>query len=175
MDFLELVGKRHSVRSYSDQSVEQEKLMQILEAARLAPSACNVQPWYIVVLQGEQVKGLASAYARSWFLEAPLVLCVCADTTAAWARGDRVSYAMVDAAILMEHIVLAATELGLGSCWVGAFDVQALRGILQVPQHIMPVAMTPLGYSASEPQERPRKSLDEIVRWGGFEPAKDSQ
>lgn len=174
MDFLELVGKRRSVRAYQQRAVEQEKLMQVLEAARLAPSACNLQPWYIVVLQGEQVQRLEPAYARSWFLEAPLVLCVCADTSEAWARGDRVSYAMVDAAIVMEHIVLAATALGLGSCWVGAFDVHKLRGILQLPEQIMPVAMTPLGYSAAEPESRPRKSLEEIVRWGGFEAGQGS-
>ena len=98
-----------------------------------------------------------------FFTQAPLVLGVYADTNAAWVRKDGKLYADVDAAIVMDHIILAATALGLGTCWVGAFDAQAARGAVSFGEGFEPVAFTPLGYPASAAPERQRKALDDIV------------
>ena len=165
MNFLDLARARHSVRSYKNDPVPEAMLTQVLEAGRLAPSACNYQPWYFVVLKGKkEVAALSSSYERPWFLAAPVVIVVCIDHTRSWKRGDNKDYGDVDAAIAMDHMVLQATELGLGTCWIGAFNKDAAMNALGLPEQIEPVLMTPLGYPDSQPDAKPRKKLEEIVR-----------
>jgi len=169
MEFLSLVKKRKSIRAYKPDPVPQKVLDAVLEAGRFAPSACNFQPWYFVVLQGKkEMVRLSNGYKQQWFLHAPAALVVCIDTTKAWKRSDGKAYGDVDAAIAMDHMILAATEQGLGTCWIGAFNREAVSKALGLPAHIEPVVMTPLGYPEGEPETRPRKTMEEIVRMGKF-------
>jgi nitroreductase len=166
MDFSEVIKKRYSVRSYQPDPVEPEKLKTILEAARLAPTAVNYQPFKVFVIRNYGCKKkLKTVYPKEWFVEAPLVLGVCINTAECWTRRDGKSFADVDAAIVMDHMILAATALGLGTCWIGAFDRQAARELLQITdQSWEPVVFTPLGYPRETPSNRTgRKPLEELV------------
>jgi len=166
MEFLELVKKRYSVRAYKNDPVEDEKLDKILEAARFAPTAVNYQPFQIMVIKTEGKKEeLKRVYQAEWFSEAPIVLCVSTIPEKAWSRRDGKNYADVDASIVMDHIILAATSLGLGTCWIGAFDVQAAKEVLNLPEGVDPLVFTPLGYAADDPREKSRKELSEIVEY----------
>jgi nitroreductase len=171
MSFLELIRARYSVRAYRLDLVPDELLAQVLEAGRLAPTAANRQPVRIMVIHtaGREAE-LGRIYRREWFVRAPVVLCVCTIPGEAWARGasDGRSYADVDAAIVMDHMVLAATELGLGTCWVAAFDPGAAREVLALPDGVEPLLFTPLGFPADEPRVKERRPLAEMVhfeRW----------
>lgn len=165
MNFTELAKSRYSVRGYRPDPVQQDVLTEVLETARLAPSAKNAQPWCVIVVRDEERRRALydRVYHREWFIEAPVVLAVCCEPRAAFVRDDGVNYAMVDAAILMDHLTLAATAAGLGTCWIGKFDAQAAREILGLPSHIEPMALTPFGYPRAEPRPRTRKPLSEIV------------
>jgi len=166
MDFFELIGKRYSVRAYQSKPVEANKLEEILEAARLAPTAANRQPFQIIIVdtQGREPE-LKRIYGRDWFVQAPLVLCACAATQEGWTRGDGKNYSEVDTAIAMDHLILAAAALGLGTCWIAAFDRAAAKEVLGLPDDVEPVALTPLGYPADEAKPKTRKSLSDLVRY----------
>ncbi|NLY19395.1 MAG: nitroreductase [Clostridiaceae bacterium] len=164
MDFFDVLQKRFSVRSYKKEPVEQEKLNKILEAAQLAPTACNLQSFKIIVAKTDGRRELfKKIYHRPWFSEAPYVLGVCALTDKCWVRSDQKSYADVDAAIVMDHIILAATALGLGTCWIGAFDPEAVKEAFELEDGIEPIAFTPLGYPNENYVKRKRKPLEELV------------
>jgi nitroreductase len=171
--FLELAEARRSVRAYKAEAVPEALLQQVLEAGRLAPSACNKQPWrFIVVREEVNRRALGAAYAREWFWKAPVVLAVCILPQEAWVRAyDGQNYAMVDGALAMDHMTLAAAEAGLGTCWIGAFDPAAVHDILGLPDGVQVVGMTPLGFPDVEPnpRARSRRPLGETVmkeRWG---------
>ncbi len=165
MEFRELIGKRYSVRAYKPDPVEDEKLARVLEAARLAPTACNLQPFRIFVIRtDERREELRRVYKRDWFTQAPLVLAVCAGPKEGWVRKyDGWNSAEVDAAIAMTHIVLAAANEGLGTCWIAAFDPQAAREVLGLPPELVPSAFTPLGYPADTQPPRKRRLLSDLV------------
>jgi nitroreductase len=164
MDFLELAEKRYSVRAYQEKPVEEEKLNKILEAARLAPTAANRQPFRILVISTEGRKEeLRRIYARDWFVQAPYIIGICALPSEAWVRRDGRNYAVVDATIAMDHLILAAASLGLGTCWVAAFNEAAAREVLQLPADWDPVAFTPLGYPADNWQPKKRRPLTDLV------------
>ena len=131
MEYLELIRQRYSVRAYKPDPVPDELLAQVLEAGRLAPTAANKQPFRIIVIhtKGREAE-LRRIYHRDWFTQAPLILCVCTVRAEAWKRTmyDGKSHADVDATIVMDHLVLAAADLGLGTCWIAAFDPAAARG-----------------------------------------------
>lgn len=166
MDFYEVVEQRRSIRAYREEPVEQEKLDRVLEAARSAPSAANRQPLHFYVIRDEGTRQeLLRAYSQEWFAGAPVIVCACHRDEEAWHRGDGKSYADVDLAIAFEHLVLAAAAEGLGTCWIGAFKPDAAREVLDIPDELEPVAMTPLGYPAEEPGPKPRKPLEEIVEY----------
>lgn len=167
MSFLELTKKRYSVRKYKDEPVEREKLLQVLEAARYAPSACNYQPWHFIVVTDEELKNrIAETYPRDWFREAPVVIVACGDHSSSWKRGDGKDHCDVDLAIAIEHMALAAADLGFCTCWVCAFDARRCHEILELPDNLEVVALLPLGYPAEEGiPEKKRKGLDEIVTW----------
>ena len=171
--FLDLAEKRRSVRAYKPDEVPEELLQTVLEAGRLAPSACNKQPWRFIVVRSETVRrALGAAYAREWFWKAPLVIAVCILPKEAWTRShDGKNYAMADGALAMDHLQLAAAELGLGTCWIAAFDPAAAREILGLPDGVEIVGMTPLGFPDVEanPRVRSRRPLGETAmkeRWG---------
>ena len=166
MAFSELIKTRYSVRAYKPDPVEDEKLEQVLEAARLAPTAANRQPFRFIVMRtkGREAE-LQRIYKRAWFTQAPVILCVCAIPAEGWVRVDGKGYADVDAAIAMDHLILAATDLGLGTCWIAAFDPAAAREVLGLPDGVEPIAFTPLGYPASRPTAKTRKPLADMVRY----------
>lgn len=165
MELFETIKKRRSVRAYKPDAVENDKLALVLEAARLAPTACNRQAFRVVVLETAACsrEALARIYGRPYFAGAPLLLAVCADTKSCWTRADGVGYGFVDAAIVMDHMILTATALGLGTCWIGAFDAAAARELLALPEGFEPVAFTPLGYADDVPTEKRRRPLGELT------------
>ena len=166
MDFLKLIKNRYSVRAYKPDPVEEDKLQQVLEAARLAPTAANRQPFQLVVMhtKGRETE-LKRIYHRAWFVQAPLIICACGVPAQNWVRSDGKNYNDVDVAIAMDHLILAATDLGLGTCWIAAFDPAAAREVLGLPEGVEPVAFTPLGYPADQLRPKERKALSELVRY----------
>jgi nitroreductase len=166
MEFIELVNKRYSVRAYKPIPVEKEKLDIVLEAARLAPTASNRQPFQIIIIHTRRKKQkLLSIYSREWFVQAPIILCICGIPSSAWVRSDGKNYLDVDVAIVMDYITLAATDLGLGTCFIAAFKVMSARQVLALPDEIEPILFTPLGYPDVLPGIKKRKNLDELVRY----------
>lgn len=165
MNFLELAKKRYSVRNYTAQDVENDKLNYVLECARLAPSAVNFQPWKFIVVRSEAHKqNLQKCYPRKWFAEAPLYLIVCTDHSLSWKRAsDNKDHGDIDAAIAIEHICLAASEQGLGICWVCNFDVEMCKNVFTLPSFLEPVALLPIGYPVEKDHPSSRKEIKEIV------------
>ncbi|WP_321344915.1 nitroreductase family protein [uncultured Draconibacterium sp.] len=172
MNLSEIIKNRYSVRNYKDSKVEKELILEILEAARTAPSAVNFQPWHFIVIQNEELlTQLHSCYDRSWFRSAPTIIVACADHLQSWKRpSDGKDSADIDLAIAIDHITLKATELGLGTCWVCNFDVTSCSAILQLPDNIEPIALIPLGYSDGKRPDKKRKPIDEIVHFDRFNP-----
>lgn len=165
MEFNELIRKRYSVRAYKSDPVETEKLQLVLEAARLAPTAANRQPFQIIVIHTEgRMDELQRIYRREWFSQAPLLICAVGISRQSWVREDKRRYLDVDIAIVMDHLILAATNLGLGTCWVAAFNEGAAREVLGLPDEVSPLIFTPLGYPADQPGEKIRKDLSELIR-----------
>lgn len=165
MDVFEAIEQRYSVRGYRPDPVEDEKLLRVLEAARRAPTAANRQPFRVLVVKtaGREAE-LARVYGRRWFTQAPLVIGFVAVPGEAWRRVDGKPYDEVDATIAMDHLILAATALGLGTCWIADFDPQAAREVFGLPGDVELVALTPLGYPDKAPAGKPRRPLDELVR-----------
>jgi nitroreductase len=165
VDVFETISSRRSIRGYKPDLVDEAVLQRVLEAARQAPTAANRQPFRIIVIRvAGREDELARIYGRPWFTQAPLVLCVVAVPGEAWRRVDGKPYGEVDATIAMDHLVLAATALGLGTCWVAAFDPTAAREILGLPDDVEPLAFTPLGYPDKEAGATSRRPLDGLVR-----------
>lgn len=170
MEFSELIAKRYSVRAYRPDPVPDEALHQVLEAARLAPTAANRQPIQLIVIHtAGRAAELKRIYQADWFARAPLIICVCALPEAAWTRSDGLNYGIVDATIVMDHLILAAANAGLGTCWIAAFDVAAARQVLGLPEGVEPIAFTPLGYAADTPKPKSRQPLSELVRYERWE------
>jgi nitroreductase len=167
MDVLGVIRTRKSVRKYLNRAVEKEKLTAILEAGRLAPSASNRQEWrFVIVNDGETKRKLAEAANRQSFVgEAPIVIVACAETDGHVMRCGQACYP-IDVAIALDHITLAAVELGLGTCWVGAFDENEVKRILSIPAEIRVVAIMPLGYpSDASVAKKKRLPFNEIVKY----------
>jgi len=158
---MDVVRKRRSIRKYRPDPVPEPEIECILEAARLAPSWKNGQCWrYIVVTDPELRKRITM---REWAASAPVVIVACADPAKAEEREGR-SYYMMDMGIGMEHLVLAAAERGLGTCWIGLhFEEKTVKEALGVPENIRVVAITPLGYPAETPPDRGRKPMTEMA------------
>ncbi len=164
MNIMDLIRERRSVRSYRPDPVPAQVLADVMEAARLAPSASNKQPWrFVVVTDPDKRSSLARISRNQAFVgEAPVVVAAVA------LEPDRVmscqveAYA-VDLAIAVDHITLAAASHGLGTCWIGAFDQDQARELLGIPDNFKIVTLLPLGYPADQPKPKKRKTLDEIV------------
>ena len=167
MEYSELIAARYSVRAYRPDLVEDEKLEAVLEAARLAPTAANRQPFQLIVMHTKgREEQIGKIYRRPWFVQAPLVIGVCAISSLAWVReSDRFNARLIDAAIVADHLILAAANLGLGTCWIAAFNVEAARSVMGLPDEAEPVIFTPLGYPADQPGPKTRKPLRELVRY----------
>jgi nitroreductase len=166
MGFSDLVKQRYSVRAYKPDPVADRDLEQILQDACLAPTAANRQAFQLIVIRtAGREEELKRVYGRDWFVQAPLVVCACGLPQDNWVRRDDKNYNDVDVAIVMDHLILSAASLGLGTCWIGAFDPDAAREVLGLPEDVEPVAFTPLGYPADQPRPKKRKEVSELVRY----------
>lgn len=174
MDIFQVIKDRRSIRKYKDTSVEPEKIDQLLDAARLAPSWKNMQCWRFLVLTGaEKQEALLSAFpddnpGKKAIASAPVVVVLCADPTESGIEHG-IEYFIADAAIAFEHFCLAAHALGLGTCWMGWYDEACIKESLGIPARFRVVGVTPLGYPDQEPKPRPRKEMAEITffnEWG---------
>ena len=164
MYFLELVQSRYSCRSYQPQSVEHVNLEYVMECVRLAPSACNKQPWrFRIVSSEEERKGLCECYEREWFRSAPLYIVASVLHDEEWVRGDGKHHGDIDVAIAVEHLCLAAAEQGLGTCWVCNFDVERCKRVLSLAANEEPTVLIPIGYPADKPKEKQRKDIELVV------------
>jgi len=169
-DFLAIfdaIKIRRSTRQYFDKPVEKEKLAQILEAARRSPSANNNQPWSFVVITQQDVKNkLLTAYPRKWFTTAPVIVVACANPDAAWSRQDGEEIWKVDVAIAVQSMSLVAHELGLGTCWLAAFDEQIIKEALGIPKDVRAIIMLTIGYPTEEKGSvLNRKPLQDIIHY----------
>ena len=164
-NFLELVKNRYSCRSYQSKCVEQEKVDYILECVRFAPSAVNRQPWRFHIIRDEADKAkLQQCYNRDWFKTAPMYVIASILHDEGWVRGDGKHHGDIDIAIAVEHLCLAATEQGLGTCWVCNFDAVLCKDLFQLSAQEEPAVLIPLGYPADEPKAKLRKSVEEITK-----------
>lgn len=171
MEFIELAKRRYSARSYKKQPVEKEMILKLLEAARIAPTAANRQPLRIYVIQSpEMLEKIQSCYTRDWLKSAPLILAVCGDHQLGWKRSyDGMDATEIDAAIAVDHITLQASELGLGTCWICAFNPSKAREVLNLEPNVEPIVLLPIGWPADTPDinrhEKLRHKLEEFVVW----------
>ena len=167
MKFIKLAKQRCSIRSYTKRIVSKAMLNEVLEAGRLAPTACNYQPFkFVVVQEKENLAALAEGYPAPWFAEAPVIIAICTQASKAWKRKqDDRCLVDVDAAIAADHMTLAAEDLGLGTCWIGAFDPKIVRKTLGVPRNIEPVILLTLGHPNEKGRPKTRKPLTELVRY----------
>ncbi|HHY09659.1 MAG TPA: nitroreductase [Firmicutes bacterium] len=169
MPFFDLVEKRFSVRAYEEKTVEKSKIEKILAAARLAPSAVNFQPCHFIVIDEPELKAkITAAYRRDWLKTAPVIIVACGDHSQSWKRRDGKDHCDIDVAIAVDHLTLAAASLGLGTCWVCAFDAKKVHDVLNLPENLEPIALVPLGYPAEERGKKERKALGELVSWNGY-------
>ena len=163
MDFLDLVKQRYSCRSYQEKSVEQEKLDYVMECVRFAPSAVNKQPWKFYIVKDESEKGkLRECYNRDWFNTAPMYIICSILHDEEWVRSDGKHHGDIDIAIAVEHLCLAATELGLGTCWVCNFRSAHCKELFLMPEEEEPAVIIPLGHPASDISPKKRKDMDEV-------------
>jgi len=168
MQVLDLMRQRCSVRQFQDRAVERDKLLYVLEAARVAPSACNFQPWSFLVIEK---RDLIAKIAPDWVREsqAPVMIVACGDHRQAWRRRDGKDHCDIDLAIAVDHMTLAAAEVGLGTCWICSFDAYRCGALLKLREHLEPAVLLPLGYpaemKAADRHAVDRKPLDTIVTW----------
>lgn len=161
MDFINIAKQRSSVRSYMDKKVEADKLEKILEAAHVAPTAANLQPVRLIAVQSEE--GLAKIGKGANIYGAPLAIIVCADHNKAWVRPfDKKHSGDIDASILTDHMMLQATELGLGSVWVCYFQPDIIRKEFNLPSNLEPVNILVIGYSNDAAADTSRFDSDRI-------------
>lgn len=164
MEFQEIIRQRYSVRAYKSDNIPHEIIEEILEAGRLAPTAVNRQGFKLFVIKTDDFKDeLKKIYSKEWFINAPYVIGICSIPEETFVRRDGKNYADVDAAIVMDHIILAATDSGLGTCWIGAFNAEAARNFLELPSGMEPIAFTPIGYPADNLKPKTRKPIDKLV------------
>jgi nitroreductase len=163
MKVLEAISRRYACRAYQNRSIEQEKLDTIFEAARLAPSAKNLQDWRFVVVTNKDVRRkLAEAANNQMFLEnAGAIIAACSTSDHLMRCGQAIG--PIDVAIALEHIALQATELGLATCWIGSFYPEKVRDILGIPADAAVIELMALGYPADTRREPKREGLDKIV------------
>ena len=184
MEFLDLVRKRRSIRKYKSDPVTEEKLNYVLEAARIAPSWGNRQCWKYIIVTDEVLRkkivmrrempateaGTTKAReerrprrSREWIAQAPIIIVGCADPTKSGDKEEK-QYYLLDMGISMEHLILAAAEQGLGTCWIGGgFSEPIVKEALDIPEDIRVVALTPLGYPDEATEPKSRKTLEEIT------------
>ncbi|MCL2213498.1 MAG: nitroreductase family protein [Oscillospiraceae bacterium] len=170
MSFLNLAQARRSVREYTDAPVSDAHLATILEAAKVTPSSGNTQPWHIFAIRSPELRAeiVAASSTQAFIATSPVLLVICADiprNTQRYGERGQHLYCLQDTAALIQNILLQATELGLGTCWIGAFKEEEVSRILRLPDEMRPIAMTPLGHPVAIPNPRPRREVEEFVTY----------
>ena len=173
MELLEAIKGRKSIRAFKKQPVPNEAVETLLDAARCAPSAGNIQPWEFVVVKNQAIKRrLAEAALNQKIVEeAPIIIVICADekrSSLGYGSRGRTLYCLQDTAAAAQNLLLVAYSMGLGACWVGSFNEDEAKGILKAPDGIRPVALIPLGYPNETPRQRGRRLLNQIVHYDSF-------
>jgi len=173
MDVLEAIRGRRSIRAFKSKKVTQETVEKLLDAARWAPSAGNIQPWEFIVVRKPEIKrALAEAALDQTFIEeASVVIVVCANENRSfqgYGMRGKTLYCLQDTAASIQNILLTAYSLGLGTCWVGAFSEEEAREILKIPQGVRPVAIIPVGYPAETPPPRNRRPISQMFHYETF-------
>lgn len=166
MDFFDTIEKRYSVRGYTDEPVSKEDLDKILDAAALAPTGVNYQPFKVYVIDtNKNAESLKKVYPAEWFLQAPIVLCVAVNTKEAWTRKfDNKNIADIDGTIVMDHIILAATALGFGTCYIANFNPEEAEKLIDSHEYI-PLLFTPLGHIDAEKRQQTKKTKEELTEY----------
>lgn len=165
MDVMEAIRKRRSVRAYQGKPIPQGLLDELTEALRLAPSACNYQPWHFIIVTDPAQRQAVSQACRgqAFIAEAPVVIVGCGLVDESYARmGGYWSSCEIDVAVALDHLTLAAVEAGLGTCWIGAFSENEVKRVLGIPKNVKPVGLITLGYPASETASPGRKPRDQV-------------
>lgn len=173
MDVLDAIRGRRSIRVFKNDDVSEETVEKLIDAARWAPSAGNIQPWAFVIVRKPETKKklVEAALGQSFIEEAPVVIVVCANESVSsqgyGARGKTL-YCLQDTAAAIQNIHLVAYSFGLGTCWIGAFNEEETREILDIPDGIRPVGIIPIGYAAESPQPPNRRSTTKIAHYETF-------
>ena len=170
MEVLEAIKSRRSIRKFQRRDILEGDLKIILEAAIWAPSAGNLQPWEFIIIKNNDLKRkiAMAAYGQMWIAEAPVVIIVCANiprTSRYYGERGRTLYCIQDTAAAIQNMLLAAHALGYGGCWVGAFSEEEVKRILEIPEHVRPVAIIPIGVPAEKPRPPPRRNLDQLIHY----------
>lgn len=173
MNIYEAIKNRRSIRAYTSEEVSKEDVKTLIDAARWAPSAGNLQPWEFIIVRDAEIKHILSTAAlnQTFIEEAPVVVVVCANETRSGCRyGSRgmTVYCLQDTAAATENLLLTAYMLGLGTCWVGAFHEKEVNKLLDLPEGVRAVAIVPIGHPAEKPRARPRRPISEIVHYEKF-------
>ena len=176
MDIYEAIKTRRSVRAYSDRPIPPDIKQRLCEALRLAPSACNFQPWRFILVEDQKLRQKLAehSFKQMWMVQAPLIVVGCGYPEAAYKKmGGYGNSVDIDLAIALDHLTLAAVSEGLGTCWIGAFDEKKVKGLLNVPKDIKVVAMLPVGYPAQPDLNRPvdpdkRMNVTDVFATDGF-------
>jgi len=173
LDVFEAIKGRKSIRAFTSEEVSEEEVERLIDAARRAPSAGNIQPWEFVIVRDVEIKRRLSMAAldQRFIEEAPVVIVVCAnEMQSGWGYGSRgvTLYCLQDTAAATQNMLLAAYALGLGTCWVGAFREEEVKRVLNTPRGVRPVAIVPVGHPAEKPMARSKRSLREIVHYNTF-------
>jgi nitroreductase len=170
MDVFEAITQRKSIRKYKNKEIEKEKLIKVLESARIAPSAANRQEWKFIVVKDDNTRSrlVSAAHDQKFVEQAPVTIVACSTESERIMPCGQHAYT-VDLSIAVSFMMLEATELGLGTCWLGAFDEEAVKEILGIPSDIRVPAMFTLGYADENPVARPRKALKDIVSHEKYE------
>jgi nitroreductase len=170
MDVIEAINNRKSIRKYKNTEIDDEKLKKILKSAQIAPSAANRQEWKFIVVKNKETREelVDAAHGQKFLGQAPIIIVACSTESERVMPCGQYAYT-VDLSIAVSFMILEATELGLGTCWLGAFDEGKVKRILNIPEDIRVPAMFTLGYADEIPTPRPRKALDDIVCYEKYE------
>lgn len=165
MDFYDVIKNRRSIRAYKDATIPRESLARIAESVRLAPSACNIQPWSFRIVFNKQIKDkICSVYTRDWLKQAPAIIVALGNYEECWKKPDGAPAVDIDMGIAMEHLVLAARAEGLGTCWICSYDSKKMNETLNILRPWTVLAISPLGYPAEEPAHIKRKDVSSIFQ-----------
>jgi len=172
MSILKIIQERRSIRKYRPDAIPEDVFGRVMEAARLAPSGKNLQPWKFIIVTDPDLKNqLAEASRRQLFIaQAPKILVACGYPEQSYQyQGNYMQSWSIDVTCALDHLMLQAQEEGLGTCWIGAFEETEVKQILDIPENVKVLALTPLGFPAQSSRDRGRKSMEEITSYNKYE------